>query len=177
MFRSIPFIFAALFFVGCGSVIRNEELRPENVNQKAWDLAEQVNEHRERMGLPALEWDSDLWRVAQQHNEDMRNRHYFSHYNPEGESPFDRLREAYIFYCRAAENLAVGQSTHEVVLSNWLRSPEHKSNIESSLYTHHAVAYDPIGNYWTHLFINYGGEKPFPLISVWTRYPRDTLKE
>ncbi len=165
----------AVLFVGCNQVVQEEIVKPEEVSQNSWDLAELSNEYRERTGLPALEWDTDLWRVALRHNEDMRNRSFFSHFNPDGESPFDRLRGVYIIYYFAGENLAVGQRCPEVVLSNWLRSYEHRVNIESYFYTHHAVAYDSIDNYWTHLFINYGYEKPFPLIKDWSLYYRIPL--
>ena len=175
--RSTFILFVSLFFAGCNPIVRNEILKPDQVHQNAWDLAELVNEHRERMGLPALEWDPDLWRVALRHNEDMRDREFFSHYNPEGESPFDRLRGVYIVYHYAAENLAYGQTTPELVLCNWLSSYKHKRNIENYIYTHHAVAYDSIDNHWTHLFINYGYQKPFPLTEGWTLFPRTPIED
>lgn len=128
------------------------------------------------MGLPELEWDIDLWRIASRHNTDMRDRSFFSHFNPSGESPFDRLRGIYIMYYHAAENLAFGQTTPETVLCNWLNSSKHRINIESSLYTHHAVAYDSVDHHWTHLFINYGYEKPFPLTKDFTLYTRIPLE-
>lgn len=165
-----------LFLAGCNSVVTHEISKPEQVHQSAWDFGVLVNEYREGMGLPQLEWDTDLWRIANRHNDDMRDQSYFSHINKNGETPFDRLRGVYIMYYRSAENLAIGQTTPETVLCNWLNSLEHKRNIEG-LYTHHAVAYDSTDHYWTHLFINYGYEKPFPLIRGWTLYPRIPPKE
>ncbi len=172
LLRSFSFVLMAVLFIGCNQVVREEVDKPEQISQNAWDLAELTNEHREAMGLPALEWDTDLWRVARRHNEDMSDRAFFSHFNPDGEGPFDRLRGIYIMYYYAGENLAVGQTAPEVVLSNWLRSYEHRVNIESYFFTHQAVAFDSTNNYWTHLFINFGDQKPFPLIRGWTLYPR-----
>ncbi len=174
--RSFSLVLMAVSFIGCNQVVYEEIFKPEQVSQNAWDLAELVNEYREEIGLPVLEWDTDLWRVAHMHNEDMSDRAFFSHFNPDGESPFDRLRGVYIMYDYAGENLAVGQTTPEEVLSNWLRSLEHRINIESYLYTHQAVAYDSSGNYWTHLFANFGFQKPFPLLRGWTTYPRLPLE-
>lgn len=175
--RLLSLFFCALFLAGCGSVVTHEISKPDEVHQSAWDCAVLVNEYRESMDLPKLEWDSDLWRIASRHNSDMRDRSFFAHINPSGETPFDRMRGVYIMYYRAGENLAFGQTSPEVVLSNWLNSLEHTRNIESSLFTHHAVAYDSTYHHWTHLFINYGYEKPFPLTRGWTLYPRIPLKD
>ena len=173
--RNFYLFLVITFLTGCNQVVHEEIDKPEQVSQNAWDLAELSNEYRQEKGLPALEWDTDLWRVASRHNQDMCDRSFFSHFNPDGETPFDRLRGIYIMYYYAGENLAVGQTTPEVVLCNWLRSYEHRINIESCFYTHQAVAYDSIGNYWTHLFINYGYQKPFPLTKDWTLYSRIPL--
>lgn len=165
-------VLCALFIAGCSSVVTHELSKPEEVHQNAWDFAVLVNEYRAEKGLPALEWDTDLWRIANLHNADMSDLSYFSHFNPNGESPFDRLRNIYIMYYTAGENLAFGQISPQTVLCNWLASPHHRRNIESSLYTHHAVDYDSTDHHWTHLFVNYGGEKPFPIWEDWTLYPR-----
>ncbi len=148
-----------LFFLfsGCAPLARYERFeKPYDVPQEAWDVAILVNEYKVRNGLLPLEWDSNLYRIALEHSEDMRDRNFFSHVNPDSETPFDRLNNFYIFYYRSAENLAVGQTSPEVVVSNWIRSPAHKQNILSSLYVYHAVAYDSLKNNWTHLFIDYG---------------------
>ena len=58
---------------------------------------------------------------------------YFSHYNPEGESPFDRMEKAEINYLAAGENLALAPT---VTLSHQglMNSPGHKANILSPDY-------------------------------------------
>ncbi len=149
----------ALFFLlsACAPLARYERFeKPYDVSQKAWDVATLINKYRIRNGLEPLIWDQNLYRIALQHSEDMRDRSFFSHVNPDNETPFDRLNRCGVFYYRAAENLALGQDSPELVFSLWLRSPAHKRNILSSLYEYHAVAYDSVGQNWTHLFIDYG---------------------
>jgi len=89
--------------------------------------------------------------VAQAHSQDMVDRGFFSHTNPDGESPFDRLAEAGIAYAAAGENIAYGYSTASSVLAAWLGSSGHRANIEYAGYTHHGVGL--VGTYWTHVFL------------------------
>lgn len=177
LFRVSVCMICFILLSGCRPLARKEINKPDQVHRNAWDLAILVNEHRKKKGLPVLRWDESLYRVALRHTEDMRDRDFFSHYNPDLESPFDRLGEFRITYHYAAENLAVGQVTPEEVFSNWMRSPEHRGNIRSCLYTHHAVAYDPKGNYWTHLFIEseYTGSIMMPQANGWYYYNRNFL--
>lgn len=114
-------------------------------------FVEQVNAHRGSVGCPELLWNPDVAAVAQAHSEDMVARDFFSHTNPDGLSPFDRLAEAGIGYSGAAENIAYGYATAEAVLAAWLGSPGHRANIENCSLTEHGVGLQ--GTHWTHLFI------------------------
>jgi uncharacterized protein YkwD len=114
-------------------------------------FAQLMNDHRMSMGCPALEWNEEVAAVAQAHSEDMVARDFFSHTNPDGDSPFDRLQAAGIGYSAAAENIAYGYHTPEAVLDAWLGSPGHRANIENCSLTEHGVGLD--GTLWTHLFI------------------------
>jgi uncharacterized protein YkwD len=114
-------------------------------------FAEQVNAHRGSVGCPQLVWNPAVAAVAQEHSADMVDRDFFSHTNPDGASPFDRLTEAGIVYSGAAENIAYGYATAEAVLAAWLGSPGHRANIENCALTEHGVGLD--GTHWTHLFI------------------------
>ena len=110
-----------------------------------------VNAHRVSIGLAPLAWDAGVAAVAQAHSQDMVDRQFFSHTNPDGESPFDRLAEAGIAYTAAGENIAYGYSTASSVLAAWLGSSGHRANIEYAGYTHHGVGL--VGTYWTHVFL------------------------
>jgi hypothetical protein len=124
------------------------------IHPKAAETAFLVNCQRERRGLPPLEWDHRLYEIALAHAIDMGERAYFSHYSPEGQGPADRLMASAVFFRRLGENLAAGDLTPRQVQSYWLRSPDHKRNLTSVLFTHHAVAYDSVSHNWTHIFAN-----------------------
>lgn len=111
-----------------------------------------VNEHRVSVGCKALVEYAALNKNAQNHSQDMKDRNFFSHTNPDGKSPFDRMKADGISYEAAAENIAQGQSTGASVLQAWLNSSGHKTNIENCNYTHHGIGYVSSGHYWTHVF-------------------------
>ena len=110
-----------------------------------------MNEHRVSEGCGALSWDVGVASVAQAHSVDMVARGYFSHTNPEGQSPGDRLREAGLSFTGWAENIAFGYGTGEAVLTAWLNSSGHRANIENCSLTHHGVGLE--GTHWTHVFV------------------------
>jgi len=122
-----------------------------SANPAVATFVEQVNAHRQSVGCPALVWNPAVAAVAQAHSEDMLARGFFSHTNPDGASPFDRLAAANIDFSSAAENIAFGYPTAEAVLAGWLGSLGHRANIENCTLTEHGVGLD--GTYWTHVFI------------------------
>lgn len=87
-----------------------------------------VNTERSRAGLQLLAFDEQLRDVARAHSKDMFVRGYFSHYTPEGISPFDRMASADIEYTYAGENLALAPST-ELAMQGLMNSPGHRANI------------------------------------------------
>ena len=115
------------------------------------ELVRLVNLHRTAKRVRTLRWSSAAARVAFQHSIDMRHRDYFSHANPDGQSPFDRLERAGVRYVRAGENIAFGYRSPEQVLQGWLESPGHRKNLENPKYTHHGVGLS--GTMWTHVFL------------------------
>lgn len=87
-----------------------------------------VNAERIKAGLNPLKADPQLTEVARQHSRDMFARGYFSHVEPDGKGPFDRMREAGIRFTHAGENLALAQ-TLELAHGGLMRSPGHRANI------------------------------------------------
>ena len=57
-----------------------------------------VNIERQKNNLRPLESDSALKELARDYARDMFARGYFSHYNPEGQSPFDRMKNRNILF-------------------------------------------------------------------------------
>ncbi|MBE7012769.1 MAG: LysM peptidoglycan-binding domain-containing protein [Ruminococcaceae bacterium] len=112
-----------------------------------------VNEIRVKNGLRTLTADWELSRVARYKSQDMKDNNYFSHTSPVYGSPFDMMKNFGIKYKSAAENIAKGQATPQVVVNAWMNSSGHRANILNPSYTKIGVGYVAKGNYWTQLFI------------------------
>lgn len=89
-----------------------------------------INQERNQKGLDGLVGNNALQIVARSHCEDMLRRGYFSHYTPEGFSPFDRMTNADIEFNFAGENLAIAPST-KLAMQGLMNSPGHRANILS----------------------------------------------
>ena len=93
--------------------------------------------------------------MAQAHSEDMAKRGFFAHNNPDGATPFDRMKRAGITYRAAAENIAAGQRTAEEVVDSWMNSSGHRANILNASYTKMGLGIAYGGSYrvyWTQDF-------------------------
>jgi len=115
-----------------------------------------TNAERAKYGLPALQLDWELARVARYKSADMRDKNYFSHNSPTYGSPFTMMRNFGISYRTAAENIAAGQRTPQEVVRSWMNSPGHRANILKRDITHIGVGYargGSYGHYWTQMFI------------------------
>ena len=116
-----------------------------------------VNKERAKRGLSALSKDKRLNKVARKYSQDMVNRNFFSHNDPDGRSFYDRYKaEGYECSirnrntsCMGAENIAQSNlfssyiykdgktffnwSTEdkiaESVVKQWMGSKGHKANI------------------------------------------------
>ncbi len=91
-------------------------------------MYQMLNSQRMAQGLAPLAFSDDLRNLAREHSKDMFVRGYFSHYTPEGLSPFDRMERAGINYQFAGENLALAPST-SLAMQGLMNSPAHRANI------------------------------------------------
>jgi len=80
----------------------------------------------------ALDWHCDLAQAAENHAMDMGAQNYFDHTGLDGSTFSNRAQEAGYDNFARAENIAAGQSDVESVMSSWLNSPGHCSNIMSN---------------------------------------------
>lgn len=87
-----------------------------------------VNSERVKRNLSALASDTKLQDLAREHGFDMLKRGYFSHYTPEGLTPFDRMNNHNIIYRYAGENLAFSPDVF-LAMQGLMDSPGHKENI------------------------------------------------
>jgi uncharacterized protein YkwD len=111
-----------------------------------------VNDQRAAAGCGAVTADDKLAAVARAHSEDMRDRGFFSHVNPDGLDPFQRAERAGI--TARAENIARGQQDAAAVMDAWMNSAGHRANILNCDLTRLGVgiAEGSGGPWWTQLF-------------------------
>ena len=88
----------------------------------------EINKEREANGLGVFKMDVNLRKLARNNSQDMLGRGYFSHYTPEGLSPFDRMKIRNIEYTYAGENLALASSPR-LAMQGLMSSPGHRANI------------------------------------------------
>lgn len=93
-------------------------------------MVELVNQERTKRGLTPLSMDSLLQKLAREYAQEMLSRGYFSHYTPEGLSPFDRMSGSDINFEYAGENLAFSPNV-DLAMQGLMNSPGHKANILS----------------------------------------------
>ena len=93
--------------------------------------------------------------AAQRHAEDMSDRQFFEHDNPDGVSPHQRMRAAGYNGSATGENIAKGQGSPAAVVEAWRKSPGHCRNMMSAGYTELGVGYHRAGKggpYWVQNF-------------------------
>jgi uncharacterized protein YkwD len=93
-----------------------------------------LNADRAANGLPPLRINMGLTRLAGDYAQDMINRNFFAHNNPEGQTPFDRMRARGIPFGYAGENLAINNSVSAAEQA-FMNSPGHRANILNPHYT------------------------------------------
>jgi uncharacterized protein YkwD len=106
-----------------------------------------LNADRRANGLADLTVDSRLATVARNHAQDMVTRNFFSHTNPDGQSPFTRITQAGLSYSYAGENIAQDQTVQSAEKA-LMSDSGHRDNILNKNYTTVGigVAYNKSGN-------------------------------
>lgn len=112
-----------------------------------------VNQERAAAGCGPVADDAGLRSVARAHSADMATRGFFSHTNPDGQSPWDRAGAAGISHA-GGENIARGQADAASVMNAWMTSPGHRANILNCEFTTLGVGVHEGtgGPWWTQLF-------------------------
>ncbi len=107
------------------------EFNPDTAAER--EMLRLLNAERKKVGLLELAPDNEMRSIGRAHCSDMFERGYFSHYTPEGLSPFDRMEEAGAQYRSAGENLAYAPNV-EIAHQGLMDSPGHRANILSDKY-------------------------------------------
>lgn len=101
--------------------------KPIELKKDRKKIVDMINAVRVGIGLSPVTLDTDLTKIAQDHTNDMIDRDFYAHVNPDGESPKDRrIRAGYM--AEVGENLANAETITGAMVG-LLRSPGHRSNI------------------------------------------------
>lgn len=98
-------------------------------------LNQLTNEQRQKNNLPSLTVNSALTLAAQKKAENMFQENYWSHYSPDGKTPWDFILGAGYKYEYAGENLAKNFLFSNGVVDAWMNSPTHRDNLLKKEYT------------------------------------------
>lgn len=115
-----------------------------------------VNTERQKNGLPALTLDPALTNLAQNYSQKMSSDNFFSHTNPQGKNPFQRLSDSGISFQTAGENIAYAPEVN-IAHTNFMNSAEHKSNILSPDFSKIGIGIyqeSPSKTFFTEIFTN-----------------------
>jgi len=112
-----------------------------------------TNLERSQVGVKPLTFSTTLSMVSTDHSEDMRDRDFFAHTNPDGCNAGCRLDAANYEYSAWGENIAWRSSSQlpeaeELAahfVENWMNSTSHRKNILSSAFTHEGIGLAQIG--------------------------------
>jgi len=112
--------------------LKNPDLLLRIYERECLDI---TNAFRARYNQPAVEYSTLATRIAQNYTKDMALRDYFSHTNPEGDGPLDRILAGGLDVQKVTENLAAGYPDAIQVLKGWVDSASHRQGmLESNEY-------------------------------------------
>ncbi|RFU88517.1 CAP domain-containing protein [Streptomyces triticagri] len=134
---------------------QNENAAPQGDGQSSQEaqVLALVNQERAKAGCSPVRQDGDLAALAADFSKDMAARGFFDHTDPDGDTPWDRAKDAGISNL-GGENIARGQANAQSVMDSWMNSPGHRANILNCDYktlgvgTHMASG----GPWWTQDF-------------------------
>ncbi|MCB5271045.1 MAG: CAP domain-containing protein [Candidatus Cloacimonetes bacterium] len=115
----------------------------ENFEKEVWRL---TNVERTRYSLRPLIYEPGLVKLARYHSQNMQQRNFFAHRDPQGYDIADRRKHYYptlVVSC-VGENIgrfrnSAGTFTPQELVAGWMNSPSHRENILHPDYTHLGV--------------------------------------
>jgi uncharacterized protein YkwD len=116
-------------------------------SDRAVRLLNEINYYRRQYGLKPLYLSTHLNSAAQAHSDYMARTGVFDHYQLNGSSPLDRAKNAGYLGRKIKENIAMGQTSPEEVVQDWMQSSHHRVNMLSPDITDIGVGYRD--HYWT----------------------------
>ena len=140
------------------------QIRPSDLELQ---ISARINSERQANNLNPLLIDDQLSKIARDHSQDMVNRGYFNHVDPDGRTPRDRLRAGRYNCSRTSgENIFQNNLFSRVIIRgnekfydwnsldqiaestvrDWMASPGHRQNILRKLYLRTGLGVAMAGN-------------------------------
>lgn len=116
------------------------------------EIARMVNEQRAAAGVPPLQVSPELCSVAVLRSEEITS--VFSHSRPDGRPCSSAVSDAGIDSSYCGENIAYGYRSTGEVMSGWMNSSGHRTNILNPNYLYIGVGMVSVNGrkYWTQIF-------------------------
>ena len=128
-----------------------------DLEKQAFDL---LNAQRIGKGLPELEWNDEVARIARMHSENMAKFKFFSHTGIDGSMVDDRADLCGVSKWKAiGENIAYNRGYDkpvEFAVERWMQSTAHRENILNNSWNESAVGVamaDDGAFYFTQVFL------------------------
>ena len=123
-----------------------------DIQSKALEMFDMVNEYRAQYGLPALQWDYSAYPAAQIRASELLQRN--SHTRPDGSRCSTVFSEVGYSPSASGENIVYYYSDPRSALNSLISSASHRDLILSSKFTHISIAYvyDP-NSYWGYYWV------------------------
>ncbi|MGB3921772.1 MAG: CAP domain-containing protein [Minisyncoccia bacterium] len=143
-------------------------------------LVDLTNSNRLTQNISPLVENPTLAYAAQLKANDMAEKSYFAHTSPEGFSPWYWFKKGGYEFLYAGENLAVNFSESSDVVSAWMNSEGHRTNIMNNKFTEIGIAMAP-GYYngretiYVVQFFGQPAPKQLATIPVTEKLPESTL--
>lgn len=138
------------------------EAAPREAAYRALDL---INSEREAHGCAPLALNDKLTEAAERQSRQMATRHFFSHTDPDGTTPAQRVKATGYIYQMVGENIVADTDEADDAVAAWMNSPGHRANILTCAFRETGIAvYDqdddaPVSGvsgayraYWTQVF-------------------------
>ncbi|PHS77076.1 MAG: hypothetical protein COB56_04350 [Robiginitomaculum sp.] len=121
---------------------------PLNANMALADL----NDYRRKYGLSPVILNGQLSAASKVHTDDLARHGNMSHIGSDGSLLGERIQRQGYDFSIAAENVAVGQNSWDIVFKAWQDSPSHNETLLRSDVTDFGIAlvYEPKTKYQTY---------------------------
>lgn len=136
------------------SIPQEDEVQSGDFQNEAQRVIELVNSYRAQNGLSPVTYDASTTCAAQKRAQEIIK--VFSHTRPDGTRCFTALDECGAKYSGAGENIAMGQTSADEVMTDWMNSQGHRENILDGNFTKIGVGVVKGADgrlYWTQMFI------------------------